>query len=556
MRRIVPAVVLTLIPLTAVLSPRAAAAAPADPQVVFSEEFENGMGTAPLMVTDYTGPAPHAMTYTADPAWLTSCNGLIASRLNPAVAPPLAQQCGGWWPVVRDLAASLGQWAGGDPATNHAVTAFTHTPPGAGKVQLETENPVSIGSGNRFVTFSVDAAAVNCNVDHPLIAFYLLDGNTAIPTFSQPIDTCANPGAVINGISVGTYTSDAPVLFSGSQLGIRLVNTQGGTNGNDGAIDNVRVLDVTPALGVSYAPGSPAIGQTATLKLTVTNTSELREKDGWSFKVALPDGLTPAGAATSDCAQHSVSVANGVVSAGGAIGDGVTSCTVNIPVKAGVIGEYTTCPADVSDRVGINPPAACASVTFVAPEHKFDAHAHAAKVTAPLIGGAALVPSDVTCTATPGSDHDSLLTAILPAVASLGVLTTEAEGTVGPDGLRTARAKATTAKLNLLNGLITAEEITAQATATATESGTVTTSGTTTFTTLKVNGSTVTNPPVNHTITIPLVAKIVLNERVPYGNGTGIKVNAVHVTTIAGVDVVISHARASLTLPGQSCPSA
>ncbi len=252
----------------------------------------------------------------------------------------------------------------------------------------------------------------------------------------------------------------------------------------------------------------------------------------------------------------SVSVANGVVSAGGGIADGDETCTITVPVKAAIIGAYSTCPADVSARIGINPPTGCATVTFVAPQHKFDAHAHAAKVTAPLIGGAPLVPSDITCTATPGSDSDTLLTAVLPAVASLGVLTTEASGTVGPDGLRTARAKATTAKLNLLNGLITAEEITAQATATATESGTVTTAGTTTFTTLKVNGSTITNPPLNHTITIPLVAKIVLNERVPYGNGTGIKVNAVHVTTIAGVDVVISHARASLTLPGQACPSA
>ncbi|GAB1819495.1 choice-of-anchor P family protein [Herbidospora sp. RD11066] len=543
MRRIVPAVVLTLIPLTVVSSPQTAMAAPADPQVVFSEEFENGQGTAPIMVTDYTGPAPHAMTYTADPAWLTSCNGLIASRLNPAVAPPLAQQCGAWWPTVRELAAALGQWADGSQATNHAVTAFTHTPPGAPKVQLETEHPVPIGSGSRFVTFSVDAAAVNCNVAHPLIAFYLLDGANAIPTFSQPIDTCAAPGAVINGISVGTYTSDAPVLFAGSQLGIRLVNTQPGTNGNDGAIDNVRVLDVTPQVGVAFTPNSPAVGQNATLTFTVTNTSELREKNGWSFKAALPDGLTPAGAATSDCDQPAVSVVNGVVSAGGGIGDGVETCTITVPVKAATIGGYEVC---VSDRVGINPPTGCASVTFVAPEHKFDAHAYAVKAVVPL------VPSDITCTATPGSDSDSLLTAVIPAVASLGVLTTEASGTVAPNGLRTAKAKATTAKLNLLNGLITAEEITAEAKATATESGTVTTSGTTTFTTLKVNGSVITNPPVNHTITIPLVAKIVLNERVPTANG--IRVNAIHVTTLLGVDVVVSHARASLTLPGQPCP--
>jgi hypothetical protein len=35
----------------------------------------------------------------------------------------------------------------------------------------------------------------------------------------------------------------------------------------------------------------------------------------------------------------------------------------------------------------------------------------------------------------------------------------------------------------------------------------------------------------------------------------GIKVNAIHIRTRAGVDV-ISHARASLTVPGKPCPTA
>ncbi|GAB1819494.1 choice-of-anchor P family protein [Herbidospora sp. RD11066] len=544
MRRLVPVVILALIPLTVVLPQVPASAAPgvpADPQVVFSEEFENGQGATPILVTGYTGPAPHAMTYTADPAWLTACNGIIASRLNPVAVPPLAAPCPGFWGSIRTLAGVLGQWSGGDPATNHAVTGYTAGNPGAPKVQLETEQPVSIGSGSRFVTFSVDAASVNCFANHALFGFYLVDGDTQIPTFSEPIDPCADPGTVVDGVAVGTYTSDAPVLFTGAELGVRMVNLQPSGGGNDGAIDNVRVLDVTPQLDLSHAPAAPVIGQDVTLTFTVTNTSDLRVKNGWSFEAALPAGLSATGAPTSDCTPASASESDGVVSVSGGLGDGVTSCTITVPVRAATIGTYEVC---ASERVGLNP-SGCTSVTFTAPEYKFDAHAHAAKVVVPL------VPSDISCTATPGSDSDSLLTAVIPAVASLGVLTTEASGTVASNGLRTARAKATTAKLNLLNGLITAEEITAEAVAASTASGTVTTAGTTTFTALKVNGSAVTNPPVNHTITIPLVAKIVFNEQVPSANG--VKVNAIHVTTVLGVDVVVSHSRALLALPGQPC---
>src|SRR5262245_52301360 len=186
---------------------------PQAPTAVFTEGFENGQITSPILITGYTGAAPVSETYTADPAWLTDCNGLIVSRLDPP-----GTGCGG-----EAIAAALGQFAGQNPNTNHAVTAFTGAlDPGADKVELETVHPIPVPA-NRFLTFSVDAAEVNCNVAHAQLKFFLLDGSTAIPTFTNPIDPCTGQQTV-GGIPVGHYTSDHPVMFSGSSLGIRLLN--------------------------------------------------------------------------------------------------------------------------------------------------------------------------------------------------------------------------------------------------------------------------------------------------------------------------------------------
>jgi hypothetical protein len=74
------------------------------------------------------------------------------------------------------------------------------------------------------------------------------------------------------------------------------------------------------------------------------------------------------------------------------------------------------------------------------------------------------------------------------------------------------------------------------------------------LTNLRINGRQIIDPKANLTIEVPLVAKVVVNEQVPGPGGRGITVNAIHIRTIAGVDVVLSHARASLTVPGQRCP--
>ncbi|KOV87920.1 choice-of-anchor P family protein [Nocardia sp. NRRL S-836] len=558
-RRALPTIIaaLTALPLSfALTTAQPASAAPGVPQapvVVFAEDFENGQGATPVLLTAYTGAPPVAQTYTADPAWLTACNGWLAAAQQPAAPPPGSGCSAGNWQAVRNMAGILGQWAGGDPAGNHAVTAYTAADPGAGKVQLRTQQPIPLPEPDRFLTFSVDAAEQNCFANHAKFEFYLLDGATAVPTFTTPIEPCANPSTVINGTAVGTYTSDRPVLFGGSSVGVQLLNAQGSGIGNDAAFDNVRVLDVTPQLDVGYSPSPVEVGQTATLVFTVTNTSELAVKDGWSFTANLPAGLTATAQPTTDCTDATTSTAAGTVTATGALATGQVSCTITVTVTAAHTGTYTTCATDVTARAGLNAPG-CASIRFTAPVLVFDAHAHGGKLTAPLVGVGPLAPSDLSCTTQPGLDQDQLLGATLPGIGSLGVIDTEARGVVGGDGERTVSAWARTAKVSLLNGLITADEIRARATADEDGTGAVTTAGQVELVNLRINGVPVVDPAVGLTITIPLVATVVVNEQRPLAGGAGIAVNALHVRLLSGVDLVVSHARVTLTRPGIPCP--
>ncbi|GAA1822742.1 hypothetical protein HC028_15305 [Planosporangium flavigriseum] len=340
---------------------------PRTPRPLYVEDFENGQGSAAVMLDGYTGAAPGHLRYTADPAWLGYCNGVIASPLQPPVNPPFSG-CGdvGSWNDVRMIAGALGQWAGGDGASNHVVSAYTWNDPGAGKVEFESVSPVPLAVTNRFITFSVDAAAVNCHVFHPLLRFFLLDGATAISTSASPIDPCDNPGTVIGVTSVGTYTADNPTLFTGSSIGIRMINEQGSGFGNDGAFDNVRILDVTPRLDQTLSPAAEGNDLPATLTLTVTNTTDLAAKAGWSFAEHLPAGLRvadasdaattcPGGTLTAQPGSTSITV-NGNLSAGQA------SCTVTVKVAA-TPGTYQVCAGNATNLIGLDPPG-CSAVTF------------------------------------------------------------------------------------------------------------------------------------------------------------------------------------------------
>ena len=364
---------------------------PGSPQanlVVYSEDFENGQGTVPIRLNSYAGPAGE--TYTADQAWLQNCNGWIAAFQDPggsstAVKNQVADCTpakGGpgatgetAWNAVRTLAQALGVLNGTpNPNTNHAVSAYTNGPvsngnPGANQVEFQTVQPIPVTEHGRFLTFSVNVAETSCTAsNHAKLDFYLVNGTASIPVTSGPIDPCGSGGHTIQtGVVGGTFTGNAPVLFTGTSLGVKMINEQGSGNGNDHAFDDVKVLDVTPQLDKSFSPATAQVGGTSTLTFTITNTADLLAKSGWSFTDTLPAGLTlatPAAAGTT-CAG-TVTAADGgtaVSIAGGGLAAGQASCTVTVNVTSATAGTYTNDASDITASTGVNPPGS-STVTF------------------------------------------------------------------------------------------------------------------------------------------------------------------------------------------------
>lgn len=347
----------------------AAPGVPADPIVIFTEDFENGPAptvTSPIQsITGYVGAG--GQTYSADPAWASHCNGWVAANANGGNSPardPQITDCNGVnnWNSARSIAQMLGTHAGRtDPENNYAVTAYTSGDPGAGKVEFEMTTPIALSQAGRFIAFSVDVAAMNCHASHPQLQFSLVNGNQVIPA-GTAIDGC---GGLNAGSQTGTYPSGS-VLFNGSSVGIRMTNANGSGAGNDHGFDNIRILDATPQVDKAYGPAQLNPGETATLTITITNTKEQGEKTGWGFTETLPPGLQINGPILSDCSTTPAVAGNVITVANGSLADDTTYCTISIPVTSATAGHYTSPPARTSGILGLNPPAAT-SVTFGTP---------------------------------------------------------------------------------------------------------------------------------------------------------------------------------------------
>ncbi|WP_327670840.1 MULTISPECIES: GEVED domain-containing protein [unclassified Streptomyces] len=414
----------------------ARAAAPADPTLVYQEDFENLTGD-PTLLDSYTGAPPRNMTYAAHPGWLKGCNGWVLNKADSAGYAPGTADCGSWWNSTRDLSNALGQLNGSaDPDANHAVAAFTVTAPAANSVQFETERPVPVTPG-RFYTFAASSAAFNCHVSGPQLKFFLMDGATAIPASAKPVNPCTDRDArtiTVGGKSAKAVhtTSDAPVLFNGDALGVRMVNGNGSNAGNDAAFDDIQVMDVTPRVEKAFSPVHAAAGGTSTLTFTVTNTSDLRTKKGWSFKDDLPAGLTVAdpGNTRTTCTNGSVTAAAGGGSVGlkGDLVEGQESCTLSVDVTAAP-GEYKNCPENVGDLSGMRPPTECATVRFSDPSYKIT------KTSSPASGDEAQPGDKVTYKVvvenTGPSSMETPVTDDLTGVLDDGTYNGDAQGTVG-----------------------------------------------------------------------------------------------------------------------------
>lgn len=354
---------------------------PATP--IFIENFQNADPATWIRLTTYTPdiagtgstpnlpPKPAGESYTADAPWLTACNGMVLSFNSGGATPG---ECGaGGWDSVRQLAQALGQVDGMTQAQarqNLAVAAFTQANPGPNLTQFQTTVDVPfLASSTRFLTFSVDAAALSCTFAHPAFQFLISSGIGAPIPVGGTLDACAastptKPVDAIGGnpaqnIRAARFATDASYPFTGTSFGVSMRNAQGSGSGNDAAFDNIRVYDATPQLDKSFTPAVVAIGDTSTLTLTITNTDELAAKSGISFTDALPVGLVVAAtpAPTNSCGGAVTTVSGAVALVGGSLAAGVASCTISVPVIAGSVGLYTNGPANFTSSTGLNPPA-------------------------------------------------------------------------------------------------------------------------------------------------------------------------------------------------------
>lgn len=345
------------------------------PEVLFVEDFENGVATTPIMLDQYVGA--DGTTYTADPRWIdaSQCNGIVISADSSNVAACDSND------KLKALGDVLGQVTDEDPRTNHVVSAWTSSRDlPANAVQIESLQDFSLGARGRFVSFGVSAAAGACvGFAHPLLDFLLVDGDAERPVSDRALNPCTDSRSQTytaggQSFKAGEYVSSGGILFSGESLRWRLRNAQSSSSGNDAAIDRVTIVDSTPTLANEFS-GEPIVGDTARMTVRVVNTSEHGSKPGWSFSERLPDGLTVAESpsVTSTCANPETSIEAGGsdVSVRGDLAIDAEDCAVSFDVTATTPGTYTIDGSDVSDAVGLDLPAA-ASITFAPEQNALD----------------------------------------------------------------------------------------------------------------------------------------------------------------------------------------
>jgi len=373
------------------------------PVSVWLEDFEAVSGTAAVpLATSLSN------VYTADAFWLTTaqCNGVLAeyattdaSLASVCSASPQSSRNN-----IRRLADALGQMRLGvagaasvDAATaagstaspnggsqgNRALTEWTESQNGtAGQTLMlgRSSTAPALGisaSASRYYVVRLDMGEASCTFGtRAQVTLGLAVGTGGTPSMtSRAFSPCTDAASRWytspaltggwnlggNGVAVGTFTSDTSLLLTPAQAAqLRPVvrNTNVTSGGNDLAVDNLRILDATPALDKAFAADTIVAGTPTTLTFTVTNTSELAAKTDWSFTDALPAGLvvaptpTVGGTCTNVAgAAFTVQAAAGsstITATGGDLAAGAVSCTITLNVVANTPGTYVNGAANVT----------------------------------------------------------------------------------------------------------------------------------------------------------------------------------------------------------------
>ncbi|MFW8744897.1 DUF7507 domain-containing protein, partial [Mesorhizobium japonicum] len=268
--------------------------------------------------------------------------------------------------------------------------------PGSNLVDFKTVGTRALASGNgRFLKVSADFAALNCSTSDPslgpsygLTLFDAQGNRTSVGTGFDPCSGTAvqSPTAYVKYVDFGdggpdyipidpatvhvaTFESDT-LLFTAPRVGLEIRNANGSKIGNDGAMDNIRILDVTPSVALTADQLQAEAGQSVRLTYTVTNTSELGSKYGWSFSTPLPSGLVLSSTPdfSSDCDVLSSSADPGAdhIDMVGHLGAGVASCSVAVSVTSPTAADYVVDWSNGAQYLGLDPSGAT-TLTFTAP---------------------------------------------------------------------------------------------------------------------------------------------------------------------------------------------
>lgn len=423
-------------------------------RVVFHEDFEKApdTGLRSLLAT-YTGV--DGRSYTADPYWMNAvkANGMILSWNNTKAASDATGSQNGSedaaFDTLRQLSEAIGKVNGTTaPRTNSVISAYTQdkgTPPAGNKVMFATTEDIQLtDSAGRFLAFSMTAAATNAKSaaapqrENPQLMFSVSQDGTETTLNTTPIDPLTDgrgakvavtqiKGAANADVYAGQYASDKSFLYDGGEFGIVIRNLTSAHLGNDGAFDDIKVLDVTPQLDKQFGQAEATTGDSVRLTFTVTNTAELANKKGWSFTDSLPAGLVVAadpdvvvdGTATvvADPGAEAITVSDGDLAAGD------NALTISLNVTSHTAGSYTNGPSNITVRRGLDSPDST-TVTFTDP----------APAPADLVvryvdeAGKELAPSDVS-DGTVGDVYDT--TARVISDYELVAVPANAAGTLG-----------------------------------------------------------------------------------------------------------------------------
>jgi len=345
--------------------------------------------------------------YTSDADWRATaneCNGWILN--SGTTIPSTDTGCGNAggtsraannttaisWLFLQAMADALGVYQGMSTGENNVLASMTNPGPGArttmpNTMQIQADSVVTTASANpviegHYYIASAYFAEVHCSRDRspyqPAGAGWtdaqekleLLDSATSTTLISFTASPCAAaPAPTSTTDPIFTPTPPAPYVYMGfrntpiyvvmgtsnawqattgvTDLGIRVSNAQTSTTGNDVAIDNLQILDVTPQLSESFSATSVPAGGTTTLTFTITNTDEFLAKPGWSFDEELPSGLTIVSGPDVICQGTSTAAATAITATGftitGSLDAGIAndSCTVSVVVTSATAGPYT-----------------------------------------------------------------------------------------------------------------------------------------------------------------------------------------------------------------------